>query len=770
MANPEHLEILKQGSYKWNRWREKHPEIIPDLRDADLKRANLNSADLSGADLRDADFYWADLTAAKLIEANLDGANLGESNLTVADLSGANLQGVHLFAANLTRANLTGADLSFAMTSFTAFGDNDLSAVQGLDMVEHFGPSTIGIDTIYKSGGKISEVFLRGCGVPEQFITFTPSLVGAVEPFQYHSCFISYSTKDEEFAKRLHSRLRDAKVRVWFAPEDIKGGVKLYDQIERAIQFHDRLLIVLSENSLQSEWVMTEIRKAREVEKRENRRKLFPIRLTDFEQIRKWSCPDADSGKDLAIEVREYFIPDFSNWKDHDSFEKAFERLLRDLREAEDGKGAEVSGAQFDPQIEKAIEDGEIIVDEQSHTYEILIDCTGAKVPFNERDRTRDVLARQKRMSDYRERLQRLGYMDKQTKPANIDELRSRLTDEQRIILNTISRHFLDDGREREWIRSGFLQHLLGEGYDEGKIHSIIMPLGGSVVYESTFVGSGTRYVLTSLGLLLTEHGEEMEIVLAKYLEYVCQRFIDTHGAGERVALSDIAKKQGLTSDQLNLLRRVLIWFSDFYGGGGNDEYGPPHCVDKLVKIADLRAYIREHEFSKFDPRIPIVQGPLGYRGGEMPDRKGLQLEGEGKQLAPVVYISRQNINFQGDYMSDTYNVSGQAGAVGQNAHAHDMTFNQLQQVGRQIEQSMDLAALATELEVLRQALKKESATEEHDSAVADVGKAKKAAEAKDSAKLAEYLKSAGKWAFDVATKIGVSLASEALKHSMGMK
>lgn len=61
--------------------------------------------------------------------------------------------------------------------------------------------------------------------------------------------------------------------------------MKLYDQIERAIQVHDRLLVVLSENSLQSEWVMTEIRKAREAEKRENRRKLFPIRLVQHRKI-----------------------------------------------------------------------------------------------------------------------------------------------------------------------------------------------------------------------------------------------------------------------------------------------------------------------------------------------------------------------------------------------------------------------------------------------------------------------------------------------------
>jgi hypothetical protein len=50
------------------------------------------------------------------------------------------------------------------------------------------------------------------------------------------------------------------------------------------------------------------------------------------------------------------------------------------------------------------------------------------------------------------------------------------------------------------------------------------------------------------------------------------------------------------------------------------------------------------------------------------------------------------------------------------------------------------------------------------------VGKAKIATEEKDSGKLVEYLNSASKWAGDVATKIGVSLATEAIKESAGMK
>jgi len=54
--------------------------------------------------------------------------------------------------------------------------------------------------------------------------------------------------------------------------------------------------------------------------------------LVDFETLRDWECFDAHTGKDSAREIREFFIPDFSNWKDHDSYRQALERLLKDLR------------------------------------------------------------------------------------------------------------------------------------------------------------------------------------------------------------------------------------------------------------------------------------------------------------------------------------------------------------------------------------------------------------------------------------------------------
>ena len=160
--------------------------------------------------------------------------------------------------------------------------------MRGLETVKHEGPSSVGVDTLLKSRGDISSVFLRGCGVPENLIEYLPSLVSGQDAIQSYSCFISYSGKDEEFAKRLHSRMREEKMRVWFAPQDIKGGEKLHEQIDEAIRVCDKLLLVLSEESMASEWVKIEIRKARQRELREKRRMLFPIRLVSMERIQQW--------------------------------------------------------------------------------------------------------------------------------------------------------------------------------------------------------------------------------------------------------------------------------------------------------------------------------------------------------------------------------------------------------------------------------------------------------------------------------------------------
>ena len=79
------------------------------------------------------------------------------------------------------------------------------------------------------------------------------------------------------------------------------------------------------------------IRHARQKELTEKRRVLFPISLVPFEKIRDWKSFDAGAGKDSAREIREYFIPDFSNWKDNDVYQRAWQRLLMDLKSEKAG-------------------------------------------------------------------------------------------------------------------------------------------------------------------------------------------------------------------------------------------------------------------------------------------------------------------------------------------------------------------------------------------------------------------------------------------------
>jgi hypothetical protein len=60
---------------------------------------------------------------------------------------------------------------------------------------------------------------------------------------------------------------------------------------------------------------------------------LFPVRLVSYEAMQSWEYIDS-TGVDLAEEIRQYFIPDFSNWKDHDSYREAFDRLVGDLKQS----------------------------------------------------------------------------------------------------------------------------------------------------------------------------------------------------------------------------------------------------------------------------------------------------------------------------------------------------------------------------------------------------------------------------------------------------
>lgn len=115
--------------------------------------------------------------------------------------------------------------------------------------------------------------------------------------------------------------------------------------------------------------------------------------------------------------------------------------------------------------------------------------------------------------------------------------------------------------------------------------------------------------------------------------------------------------------------------------------------------------------------------------------------------------------------MGDQYNISGQAGAVGRQAHAHDMTFSQ---TWEQLQGSIDLTRLATELRQLHEAMQRDAVEPSHQLAAGAVAAAEQSARQGNGPKVIKYLKSGGKWALSVAEKIGVGVATAAIKGALG--
>ena len=234
MANEEQVAILEQGVAVWNHWRTKNPGVQIDLTYLDFPRTDLRYVDLSYADLSETGFMGA----------NLGGADFEGANLTYVDFENANLTLAKLNRANFHRTFLSQADFSHAELSVTIFVDVDLSTVKGLEAVQHRAPSSIGIDTIYKSKGQIPEIFLRGCGVPDIFIEYMHALTD--KPFDFHHCYIGYSPEDEAFATRLHDTLQGKGVRCWTMEKNAKLGVPVTRSIEHGIRITDKLLVCCS--------------------------------------------------------------------------------------------------------------------------------------------------------------------------------------------------------------------------------------------------------------------------------------------------------------------------------------------------------------------------------------------------------------------------------------------------------------------------------------------------------------------------------------------
>ena len=136
------------------------------------------------------------------------------------------------------------------------------------------------------------------------------------------------------------------------------------------------------------------------------------------------------------------------------------------------------------------------------------------------------------------------------------------------------------------------------------------------------------------------------------------------------------------------------------------------------------------------------------------------------KRCLPDVERTKvQQFFFEEIHVGDHYS-AGQTGAMGPNAQASSMTF---QQIWNQNAANMDLAALQEELSLLGDAMRRDSSEPEHDIAIDEVAAAEAAARNGDGPSALEHLKKAGRWASDVATKIGVTVVAAAVNAVAGL-
>ena len=338
MKENDLADLLLSSVKEWNQWRLDNPSIIVRLQrhsliGAKLEGVNLSNSilayvDLSLADLQNANLAKAQLGGADLDRANLLGANLSFTDLAEVDLSGADLTGANLSQSNLPRTIfrntiVKAANFSKARVGATIFNNVSLEEAMGLNHCRHDGPSYLDVFTLQNSPNLPRE-FLEGCGLTDwqiessklynndlsqrdiEDITNKLFQQRCEQPIQAAELFISYSHKDSDAVDVIQNALNKKGIRSWRDIHQAESG-PLERIVESAMSMRV-VLLVLSKNSVASDWVEHEARLARRIAKHQNRDMLCPIALDAAWKTCKWP-------QRLRSQIEEYNILDFSDWQ-----------------------------------------------------------------------------------------------------------------------------------------------------------------------------------------------------------------------------------------------------------------------------------------------------------------------------------------------------------------------------------------------------------------------------------------------------------------------
>lgn len=352
---------------------------------ADFSGENLDGLEIDGSSLlfSYANFKGASLRGAKIRQLNLLGSNFQEADLSgstfelcmmiAVDFYQATCKGTNFFggtfedsclvSTDFSYSNLLNVDFQNSLVGYTDFRGTSIGFLRNFDKVKmaevpqemksqisskyvpvHIDMQTIkltaemqrkiheseGLEGVAATPNQHITSFFEKNGVDSAFINAYRSLYSRREE-KTQSVFISYSTSDQSFADWLYKELRNKEVKVWYAPKDMVGGKTIHDQVRAAIQSYDRVLLVLSDNSIKSKWVMTEISHAYSREKNRNEKVLFPISIVNYDTLQKWELFDSDEGHDLAKYIRSYFVPDFTLWQRGENISQEVTKLIQAL-------------------------------------------------------------------------------------------------------------------------------------------------------------------------------------------------------------------------------------------------------------------------------------------------------------------------------------------------------------------------------------------------------------------------------------------------------
>lgn len=95
--------------------------------------------------------------------------------------------------------------------------------------------------------------------------------------------FLSHSSKDKDFVRRLAEDLKARQVPVWYDEWDLKVGDSLSTKIQQGIKESGWLAVILSKNSVSSQWVQVELNSALATELEKRQVFVLPILIEDCE-------------------------------------------------------------------------------------------------------------------------------------------------------------------------------------------------------------------------------------------------------------------------------------------------------------------------------------------------------------------------------------------------------------------------------------------------------------------------------------------------------